>query len=277
MISLQKPCQMPLVPRLDRIVLSRRRAQMAQVVRNKMIKSALVEPLLYLPHIPHYRLVAVIFMVFAPKVGIVTSAAQPNRFRKIVHGMEPPRGANLGVVASAGTLSSSLTQMRILMIRARVAVLPGRAIFVVILQLSLMTAFGPAAKAHCLQPTTQSALQILIFRPFDLTKTTAIGVLQLTLGLTAPWDPRFMIASKERFVVQKGKVSAIVTGQIIQGQRINLVALFLTTQKFSANPNIVAKRRRKLQERWSLLSLKQSIRHTQVSAVTVFQLLQVIT
>lgn len=182
MISLQKPCQMPLVPTRDRIVLSRRRAQMAQVARSKMIKSALVGPLLYLPLIPHFKPVAMSFMVFAPKAGIATYAAQPNRSRKIVRGMVPLREAHLVVVASAEIPSSSLTQTRILMTRAKVAVLQGRAIFVVILQLSLMTAFGPAAKVHCPQATTQSALQIPISRPIVLTKIMAIGVLQLMLG-----------------------------------------------------------------------------------------------
>lgn len=103
---------MPLVPILDKIVLSRQRAQMAQMVRSKMSKSALVEPLLYLPLILHFRLAAMSFMVFATKAGIVTYAAQPNRFQRIVRGTELPRGANLGVVAIAGNPSSSLTQTR---------------------------------------------------------------------------------------------------------------------------------------------------------------------
>ena len=111
-ISQQKPYQMPLVPILDKIVLSRQRAQMAQMVRSKMSKSALVEPLLYLPLILHFRLAAMSFMVFATKAGIVTYAAQPNRFQRIVRGTELPRGANLGVVAIAGNPSSSLTQTR---------------------------------------------------------------------------------------------------------------------------------------------------------------------
>lgn len=98
-----------------------------------------------------------------------------------MHRIEPPKGVHLHVMANTRKLSSFLIQMRILMIRVKVAVMQRYTIFVVILQLSLIIAFRLAAKVHCLQAITQSALQILIFRPINLTKITAIGVFQLML------------------------------------------------------------------------------------------------
>ena len=229
----------------DRIASSLQLALMEPTGRSRKTKSVHPEPCPSLQHTRHFKLLSMIFMALAMKVGSDTSAARRKLCPKIVNGTGPRNGANLVAMGGAPTPNSSLIQTTSLTTKVLATATPAIAVFVAILPRYLINAIGQVAKAHCFLTTLPRAIILTTYiRPLASIRITETSAQMHTYPqLMATSEARSLIGLNVVSVVPRGRATTSATGRTIR-----LIMAFMATPRLLVSRNLVRRVRQRVSE-----------------------------
>ena len=196
--------------------------------RSRKTKSVHPEPCPSLQPTRHFKLLSMIFMALAMKVGSDTSAARRKLCPKIVNGTGLRNGAHLVAMDRAPTHSSNLIQTTSLTTKVWAIATSATVVFVAILPRYLINAIGQVAKVHCFLMTLPSAIIPTIYiRPLASIRITETSAQMNT-------EARSLIGLNVVTAVPRGRAMTSATGRTIR-----LIMAIMATPRLPVSRNLV--------------------------------------